>query len=198
MICLNRHFIALLRRVLFQFENIPSAPRLALYYLTSQIRDCWNYQERFRLKRWGEEVIHDHFSLVKKKIDKIERIVPKKTHYLYLDTKRYNMATIFKWAIRPENCHLDYKKDCTPNLLVGLQMFLCFMLEKIRKHGKVKGILTPCFVVFFCFVYHFPNIKREWACPTYNLEPAWLEIIYTHSNCTYSLKVTIVYYWSYF
>lgn len=153
MICWNRDVIALLLRVLFQFANIPSAPRLALYYLTSQIRDCWNYQERFRLKRWGEEVINDHFSLVKKKIDKIERIVPTKTHYLYFDTRRHKTATLFKWAKRKNqtgklSLSLLKRSYASPSFrlrvctLPYMRMFLCIMLERRKKTWFLTGFLA--------------------------------------------------------
>lgn len=167
MICLNCDVIALLLRVLFQFANIPSAPRLALYYLTSQIRDCWNYQERFRLKRWGEKVIYDHFCLVKK-IDKIERIVPKKTHYLYFDARRHNTATIFKWANRKNQTRklsLSPLKQlyASPSFMLRVCTLPylkseCFFASCWKGLENMVSHRFPCFIVFFYFVGHFSNL----------------------------------------
>lgn len=151
MICLNRDFIALLLRVLFQFANIPSAPRLALYYLTSQIRDCWNYQERFRLKRWGEEVIPDHFCLVKTK--KNRKNSPQWTNGKNQTGKlpvRLLKRLYASPSFRLRVCTVPYKAD--------VPLLHAQELENMARYKRISSLVSLLYSFFFYFVGYFPNL----------------------------------------
>lgn len=135
--------------------------------------------------------------LLKKKIDKIGRIVPKKTHYLYFDARRHSTATIFKWANR---------KNQTGKLSLSLLK---------RLYASPSFRLRPCTLPYKANVslHHAVNgIRKHGFSPVSLLHSFFLlrwsllqpiiwnqhEIICTPSKCTYSLKLMIVYYWSYF
>lgn len=107
-------------------------------------------------------------SVLLKKIDKIERIVPKKTHYLYFDARRHNTATIFKWANRKNQTRklsLSPLKQlyASPSFMLRVCTLPylkseCFFASCWKGLENMVSHRFPCFIVFFYFVGHFSNL----------------------------------------